>query len=129
MSNEFISMNPDLDLQYMLDVKKDHAKRMFFLNQEGFSSRNKTVNIRKNQLFKDSFTVYLTAAPISDKLTTLDAQVRYSLKTSQIGFGSSGSLTPVLGQFEKMAMDSISIQKDCGADNLCIPNLSLEASQ
>ena len=57
-------------------------------------------------------------------------KVRYSLKDkSSSAFRPRRDLTPVLGQFEKMATDSISIQKDCGSDNVCIPNLSVEATQ
>ena len=92
-----------------LDAKKDKTKRMFFLqqvykvinlfwyndntrvippsrclsahlNQEQLSERNKSVSIRKGQQFRESFTVYLPGASITDKLTTLDCVMRYSLK-------------------------------------------------
>ena len=101
---------------------------MFFLNQEGEHTRNRTAVISKNSRFTDTFDVYLPAGSITDKLTSLDAQVRYSLRTRR-GFSAGKTLKPVLGQFEKMAADSISIQKNCGSDNLCIPNLSIDTSQ
>ena len=57
-------------------------------------------------------------------------QVRYSLTGDSVSGGRSRrDLRPVLGQFEKMTSDSLSIQKDCGPDNKCIPNLSLGATQ
>ena len=63
-------------------------------------------------------------------------QVRYSLTGSSVASSSSSAggrlrreLMPVLGQFETMTSDSISIQKECGPDNVCIPNLTVQASQ
>ena len=60
-------------------------------------------------------------------------QVRYSLTGSSVASSGSGrlrrELMPVLGQFETMTSDSISIQKECGPDNVCIPNLTVQASQ
>ena len=61
-------------------------------------------------------------------------QVRYSLTGSSVASSSSAGrlrreLMPVLGQFETMTSDSISIQKECGPDNVCIPNLTVQASQ
>ena len=34
-------------------------------------------------------------------------------------------LQPVLGQAEKKATDSLFIQKDCGDDMRCVPDLSI----
>ena len=117
-----------LELQYLLDAKKQgKTKRMYFLKNEGLSSRNKTIVLKKGRQWSDSFTVYVPGSGIHDKLTSLDVQVHYSLTG-----GSSArfrrELNPVLGQFETMSSDSISIQKNCGPDNLCIPDLSLEAN-
>lgn len=64
-----------LELQYVLDAKKDKTKRMFFLKNEGISSRNRTITLRKGNQWRDSFTVYVPGAGIHDKLTTLDVQV------------------------------------------------------
>lgn len=114
----------------MLDAKKDKVKRMFFLNQEAQSTLNRTVTVSKGRKWEDKFTVYLLSGNIHDKLTSLDLQVRYALTGDSVSGGRSRrELRPVLGQFEKMTADSISIMKDCGPDNLCIPNLSLGASQ
>ena len=68
-----------MELQYVLDAKKATAKRMFFLDPEGESSKNKTVTVRKGRLWRDSFTVYLPGTTVRDKLTTLDTQVNRAL--------------------------------------------------
>lgn len=121
-----------MELQYLLDAKKQgKTKRMFFLKNEGLSSRNRTIVLKKGRQWTDSFTIYVPGAGIHDKLTSLDVQVHYSLTGQSSGFAVSRfrrNLNPVLGQFERMASDSISIQKNCGADNLCVPNLSVEAN-
>ncbi len=118
---------------YVLDAKKDKTKRMFFLSKENRSQMNKTVTIRKGSTFQDTHTVYLSGSNVHDKLTSLDVQMHYSLRNEGSGaFRSSrvrrDQLRPVLGQFQKMAAHSITIQKNCGQDNLCIPDLSVEAS-
>ena len=60
-------------------------------------------------------------------------QVRYSLANNQNrGQNFYGQqrrvLAPVLGHNDKLATDTMSIQKNCGEDNICVPNLSVEAS-
>ena len=41
-------------------------------------------------------------------------------------YGRGAGLQPVLGQAEKKVRDSISIQKNCGDDLRCVPDLSVE---
>ena len=67
----------ELDLQYLLDAKKDKTKRLFFLKQEGESQRNKSITVTKGQTFRESFKVHLPASGIHDKLTSIDVQVRF----------------------------------------------------
>jgi hypothetical protein len=65
----------DLELQYVLDAKKDKTKRLFFLEQEGESQRNQTITAKKGRNWRQSFKVHLPASGIHDKLTSLDVQV------------------------------------------------------
>ena len=69
----------DLELQYVLDAKKEQRKRMFFMAEEGRSRRKKTITMLKGREFKESFTVYLSPAGVKDKLTSLDVQVGLNL--------------------------------------------------
>ena len=67
----------DLELQYVLDAKKEQRKRMYFMSEEGRSRRKKTITMLKGREFKESFTVYLSPTGVKDKLTSLDVQVRF----------------------------------------------------
>ena len=61
---------------------------------------------------------------LRDKLTPLDAEMRYSMHLRR-----TSSLPPILDQdAPPVQRDSISIQKNCGRDNVCIPDLQLIAS-
>ena len=76
--------------------------------------------------------IFSSASAISDKLTSIHIQVRYSLAKQTSG-GTYGrqrrELAPVLGHDDRMATDTLSIQKNCGSDNVCIPNLSVSVKQ
>ncbi len=51
--------------------------------------------------------------------------MRYSMQTRR----TSSALPPILDQDAPLVQrDSISIQKNCGRDNVCIPDLQLIAS-
>lgn len=65
----------DLNLQYILDAKKENTKRLFFHKQEGTSHLNKSVTIKKEKVWTEKFFVYLPATGILDKLTSIDIQV------------------------------------------------------
>ena len=115
----------DFSLDYLLDAKKEKQKRLFMLSQEGTSTRSKTISMLKDREFKETFKVYLPGSQIHDKLTSLEVQLRYALgSTVAVGPG----LPPVLGHGEHLVTDSINIQKECGADNICVPNLSIQSS-
>ena len=104
----------DFTLEYDLDSKKEKQKRMF---------------LTKDREFKDKFKVYLLGSKIYDKLTSLDIQMKYSLSESgALPAGSSG-LTPALAHGDHTVSDSLSIQKDCGHDSICVPNLSVKTQK
>ena len=101
---------------------------MFLLEDEGKSSRTRTISMLKDREWKESFKVYLLESQIYDKLTSLDIQMKYSLDdTVQVVSGSG--LTPVLAHGDHLETDSLSIQKECGNDNICIPNLSISTQR
>ena len=67
---------------------------------------------------------------IRDKLTSLEATVTYSLP--EMKRKDPDSLTPVLKPTEDAGLitrDTINIQKDCGGDNVCIPDLQISYSR
>ena len=69
---------------------------------------------------------------ISAKFLFMFFKVKYSLAEANRGRNYYGQqrreLAPVLGHDDKLATDTMSIQKNCGEDNICVPNLAVEAS-
>ncbi|XP_052127501.1 integrin alpha-PS2 isoform X2 [Frankliniella occidentalis] len=114
----------ELEVQFVLDARKPKGPRMFFVSDSGRNSLNQTVRLDKNVLFQKSMFVYIKP-DLRDKLTPLDAEMRYSMQTRRV----SSALPPILDQdAPPVQRDSISIQKNCGRDNVCIPDLQLVAS-
>ena len=65
---------------------------------------------------------------IRDKLTPLEAELRYSMASS-FTYRQRRSLIPVIDtSTSAVEKDSVSIEKNCGADNICIPDLSLKVA-
>ena len=64
---------------------------------------------------------------VRDKLTALEAQLTCQLPSE----GNKSELAPVLGRLDRedgagvRSKDSVNIQKDCGDDNICIPDLKI----
>ena len=124
----------------MLDARKEELKtrRLFFLDHEDQNTLNKSITIRKKEPWTHNFKAYLPSSTIHDKLTPIDVQVSYSMAQQRsLAFGrqrggqrfrgGSASLSPVLGQKDKKAVDTVLIKKNCGGDGRCVPNLSVEA--
>ena len=74
-----------LNIQYVLDAKKEKNKRrMFFLDSQGTSERstvrNRDIEIFRDRPWSEEFKVYLPTTPeVKDKLTSLDIQVLLGL--------------------------------------------------
>jgi integrin alpha 8 len=125
----------DIEVSWVLDAKKPRSPRMFFLNDEGRNIRNSTMRLYRGKLECRNERVYITDN-IRDKLTPLEVEMRYNFRsTSQAAVASDTSssrrrravLEPVLDQNRgTIQRDSINIQKNCGSDNVCIPDLRLE---
>eukprot|EP00096_Caligus_rogercresseyi_P015942 TRINITY_DN844_c0_g1_i1.p1 TRINITY_DN844_c0_g1~~TRINITY_DN844_c0_g1_i1.p1 ORF type:complete len:1372 (-),score=393.45 TRINITY_DN844_c0_g1_i1:381-4496(-) len=116
-----------LDLEYILDAKKDRSKRMFFLDEEGTSVLNQSIQVLKGHAWRKSFTVYLLPSRLHDKLSSLDLKVKYSMNRDSSVNSFGASIPPVISLDDRSVTDSISIKKDCGVDNECIPNLVLSS--
>ncbi|XP_066900872.1 integrin alpha-PS2 isoform X2 [Halyomorpha halys] len=112
----------DFEVQYVLDSKKTKSPRMLFLSDENRSVMNKSLRLMKGQKLCENMLVFLKTN-IRDKLTSIDAEIRYSLLTNY-----TSRLNPVLDLNQELSRkDSISIKKNCGNDNICIPDLRLIA--
>ncbi|KAI4461764.1 integrin alpha [Holotrichia oblita] len=114
-----------LQLHFTLDTQKKKDIRMFFLEGETPLSNtwDGTWRLSKDSQSRcNKRTVYIKN-DIRDKLTPLDVEVTYSMDTQHY----YTDLPPVLDLTSKsLKKDSISVRKNCGADNICVPDLALE---
>ncbi|XP_012282134.1 integrin alpha-PS2 isoform X2 [Orussus abietinus] len=126
-SGEGILPRHDFNIQYVLDVKKSKNPRLFFLELEGRNTMTHPITVERDVRFCRTVKVYV-APNIRDKLTSLDAEMRMSL--SNESFSDTGPrdprmiLRPVLGTTTSRK-DTLSIRKNCGPDNVCVPDLQL----
>ncbi|KAL0113860.1 hypothetical protein PUN28_011297 [Cardiocondyla obscurior] len=129
-TGEGVLMRHNFNIQYVLDVKKTKNSRLFFLELEGRNTMNHTITVERDRQFCRTVQVYITPN-IRDKLTSLDAEMRMSLEEERIPDNRRRDprmpLRPVLGATTSRK-DTLSIRKNCGSDNICIPNLQLSVS-
>ncbi|KAG8234425.1 hypothetical protein J437_LFUL012569, partial [Ladona fulva] len=119
----------DFDIQYVLDSKKSKEPRMFFVSEEGRNVINQTLKLKKGSLFCKNMYVYMKPN-VRDKLSPIEAELRYSLRKESPAVAArrrtQRSLSPILDENAPSTQrDSISIQKNCGKDNICIPDLKM----
>nr|XP_003704431.2 PREDICTED: integrin alpha-PS2 isoform X1 [Megachile rotundata] len=118
------------NIQYVLDVKKMKTPRMFFLELEDTNVMNRTIEVEQDREFCSMTQVYVTPN-IRDKLTSLDAEMRMSLAEERLEDNRPRDprfpLRPILGSTTSRK-DSLSIRKNCGSDNVCIPDLQMYVS-
>lgn len=121
----------DLEISWVLDSRKSRQPRMFFVREETRNIRNQTIRLTrgKSECLREQ--VYIAEA-IRDKLTPLEVEMKYDMRqqlpssTPHIRRPRS-ILEPVLDHNMGLVQrDSINIQKNCGPDNECIPDLRLE---
>lgn len=116
-----------------LDEKKKKNPRMFFLDSESRSTLNSSIKIQKNQIWCKPYKVYVTEL-LRDKLTSLDAEMQVELANDYRSSlakkrNPKERLTPVLGPTSIKTKDSLSIQKNCGPDNICVPDLVMTVNK
>ncbi|XP_017880871.1 integrin alpha-PS2 isoform X2 [Ceratina calcarata] len=129
-TGEGVFARHNFNIQYVLDVKKTKSPRLFFLELEGRNMMNRTIIVEKDQQFCRTVQVYVTPN-IRDKLTSLDAEMRMSLDEERYEDNRARDpkigLRPVLGSTTSRK-DSLSIRKNCGPDNVCIPDLQMSVT-
>ncbi|XP_076250512.1 integrin subunit alpha inflated isoform X1 [Rhynchophorus ferrugineus] len=123
-----------LNVQYILDTKKPNVPRMAFLKSNSHTL-NETIYLRKDSPDTCQTEQIYIKNEIRDKLTQLEAEVKYFMIEEQ-GAQHYGrryprsALTPVLDlNLPPSRKDSIIIQKNCGSDNICIPNLQISVTK
>ncbi|GBP17175.1 Integrin alpha-PS2 [Eumeta japonica] len=107
---------------FNLDSAKTSSKRLYIMYSEG----RRTQFVRNMVLTKGhkqcgNTTVYLIEK-IRDKLTPLEIAMSYDVITQK----TPNVIPPILDQtMENIHTDSLSITKNCGSDNICIPDLQM----
>ncbi|XP_065366489.1 integrin alpha-PS2 isoform X2 [Calliphora vicina] len=129
-TGEYLPNVLEFDVSWVLDAKKPKNPRMFFLLDEGRNIRNLTITLAAGKNFCRNETVYLIDN-VQDKLTPLEVETRYNLRSSRrpapLVRRKRDALEPVIDQNREIVQrDAINIQKNCGADNICEPDLRLE---
>lgn len=120
----------DIEVSWVLDSKVNRNPRMYFLNDEGKNIRNSTMRLYRGKPECRKERVYIVDN-IRDKLTPLEVEMKFNLRSTGANVPSltrkrRSVLEPVLDQNKgTVQRDSINIQKNCGPDNICIPDLRL----
>ncbi|KAJ0180782.1 hypothetical protein K1T71_004186 [Dendrolimus kikuchii] len=106
-----------------LDSRQKTSKRLFLFESRNTTYKTHIMLTQGHQECKD-IDVYLDDE-IRDKLTPIEVKMSYELITQ-----SSGDVVPpVLDQTRSIVhADSLNIQKNCGPDNICIPDLRMSAT-
>lgn len=123
----------DLEISWILDSKKTKTPRMFFINDENKNIRNSTMRLYRGKSECKTEAVYI-ADGIRDKLTSLEVEMKYSIRQASTAYTTStvsrrkrSTLDPVLDENRgTVQRDTINIAKNCGKDNICIPDLRLD---
>ena len=126
-SGRGVNNREEVHVQLILDSKSSKNPRLHFLMEENKSSLNETYQLVKGQRSCRTYTVYVRPL-IRDKLTPIESEVRYSLRESpDARRRNRRALPPVLGAETPSKTDVIVIQKNCGPDNTCIPDMQVTA--
>ncbi|XP_013180583.1 PREDICTED: integrin alpha-PS2-like isoform X2 [Papilio xuthus] len=125
LSYNGINVDQQIDFEVTLDLdsRQKSNKRMFV-----FDTRQSTytthILLTKEQEECREMEVYLDEE-IRDKLSPIEVKMSYELVTQPSG----EVVPPVLDRTKSIVQtDSLNIQKNCGPDNICIPDLSMAAS-
>ncbi|XP_014088054.2 integrin alpha-PS2 isoform X1 [Bactrocera oleae] len=129
-TGEYLPRNLDFDVSWVLDAKKPKKPRMFFLLDEGKNIRNLSISLQYGSTYCRNETVYLVDN-VQDKLTPLEVEMRYDLRSRRplapVIRRKRDLLEPVIDQNREIILrDAINIQKNCGLDNICVPDLQLD---
>uniref|UniRef100_A0A1I8NLC9 Uncharacterized protein n=1 Tax=Stomoxys calcitrans TaxID=35570 RepID=A0A1I8NLC9_STOCA len=125
---EHLPSRLNFTVSWVLDAKKTKNPRMFFMSNLN-NMRSMFIALNYGQQFCHTETVYIDN--VEDKLTPLEVETRYNLTSNMepvhMVRRRRAALEPVIDQNrETVQRDTINIQKNCGADNICVPDLKLE---
>ncbi|XP_037075479.1 LOW QUALITY PROTEIN: integrin alpha-PS2-like [Pollicipes pollicipes] len=116
----------EFEVEFRLDARRPKSPRMFLRDRPGASSMNVTARAARGAQWCHEVVTFVEET-VRDKLSPLVTEVHYSLVTRRPG-RQTGALWPVLNLDQPpLASDTISIQKNCGVDGVCVPDLQMTA--
>lgn len=130
---KYTGLNVDNRLSFIYDIKLDTenkgAPRLFFLNNENKNEDRNTSMLTKDVNQCKSFKAYIMRQ-IRDKLTPLKVEIDYNLADYAADtydyVTAQPKLKPVLNKSVPNKINKVAtIQKNCGYDNICVPDLKL----
>ncbi|KAL1494758.1 hypothetical protein ABEB36_010304 [Hypothenemus hampei] len=135
-SGKGIPQQIQLNVQYILDTKKPNLPRMAFLRRNSHTINDTITLFKDGQDACQTEEIYIKN-DIRDKLTPLEAEVKYFMieeERDAFGYGRvrnpQSQLKPVLDlNLPPSRKDSLIIQKNCGRDNICIPDLRVSITK
>ncbi|GIY03476.1 integrin alpha-PS2, partial [Caerostris extrusa] len=116
----------DLALTHTLDGNQKSPRALFLDGQPyQVSNRSRNIRLKKGVQFCNKTTVYIQNA-IRDKLTPIEIKTTYELIDLE---PYRYVLKPILNlNVPTAATNEINIEKNCGKDDICIPDLQLLAA-
>ena len=120
----------DIEISWVLDSKKTITQRMFFVKNEKYFL-NATMRLYYGKSECRSESVFM-ADDVIDKLTPLEVEMKYNIRkrtttSSDHNRRARAVLETALDENRgTVQRDSINIMKNCGKDNICIPDLQLD---
>ncbi|KAG8190225.1 hypothetical protein JTE90_011946 [Oedothorax gibbosus] len=123
---EFNGIGIPREIEFLYRMRLDtenQASRVYFLSDENQNEQNVTVTIRKESKYCKSIYVYLQNN-VRDKLTPISVEVSYQLIDR---YPDRLDLKPILNKnLPNNLTKQVNIQKNCGEDNICIPDIKLQ---
>lgn len=106
-----------------LDSRQTTSKRLFLVESRETTYKTQMLLSQGQQECKN-IVVYLDEE-VRDKLTPIEVKMSYDLVSQPSG----GVIPPVLDQTRSNThVDSLNIRKNCGSDNICVPDLRVVAT-
>ena len=126
MCMQYTGIGVPWELNFTLDIKLDtgtnRSPRAFLLYNEGKTEDKIAIPLKKDTKFCRPAYVYLSQT-LRDKLTPIKIDIEYELYHP---YYNARILRPVLNKANSNKLSRlIHIEKNCGKDNKCIPNLKL----
>ncbi|XP_046965222.1 integrin alpha-PS2 isoform X2 [Vanessa cardui] len=107
-----------------LDSRQKTSKRLFLMESRQTMYTTHMLLTQGQQECKEIM-VYLDD-DIRDKLTPMEVKLTYELSGAGGAGGAGGAVPPVLDRTRSIERtDSLNIQKNCGPDNVCVPDLKM----